>query len=78
MPGSINVGFSCRDIDSLGGNEAEVRSFIMDHMMPALEYEIMTRRGIYLEGIGGVVTRSFSPELEARGCEVSGSISIRF
>jgi hypothetical protein len=49
----------------------------MDHMMPALEYEIMTRRGIYLEGIGGVVTRSFSPELEARGCEVWGNIGIR-
>lgn len=78
MAASISIGLTCRDLQLLGGTEDEVRQFFDLHLGPALLNEVMSRRQLYMDGIGAVTRADISPELEARGCSVGGSISISF
>lgn len=78
MNGSISVGVVCRDIAGLGADTLEVEAFVNQYVAPAVLNEILARRQLWDSGVNSVQLRDFSAELAARGCEVSGNISISF
>lgn len=77
MSVEISGGFTCRDVELLPANEAELRAIYDQDIVTAMWEDFQTnfRRA---RGQAAQTTRAVSLELQNRGCEVHGGVSIKF
>jgi len=77
MSVEISIGAVCRDASLLPSDEAGLRAFYDNFLVPAI-YEDFRKNFMMGTGQGYDANRAYDAELVARGCEVGGSVSIKF
>jgi hypothetical protein len=77
MSVEISFGGVCRDLALLPESESDLRAFYDGFVGPAI-WEDFRTNCVMARGQGPAVTRAADVELQTRGCEVGGSVSIRF
>lgn len=70
----ITLGGTCRDVSLLPTDEAELKSFFNNHIVPAMweDFRVNVRSALAVTG-----TRDADVMLTTRGCEFSGGVIIR-
>lgn len=76
MSVEITFGGTCRDLNKLPAAEAELRSFFMDKLVPAIWTDFS--KNIAMASGRGDGSRDVIIGLAERGCEVGGSVTIKF
>jgi hypothetical protein len=77
MPAEISIGVVCRDASLLPSDEVEFRSFFEGFLAPAI-YQDFRKNFLMGTGQGFDGTRAYDAEVMEKGCEVGGSVTIRF
>jgi hypothetical protein len=75
MSVEISFGGTCRDIGLLPKDEGELRAFFDNYLGPAIFEDF--KKNIIMANSADL-TRAFPGVVAERGCEVSGSVSIKF
>jgi hypothetical protein len=76
MSVEISFGGVCRDLNKLPGSEADLKSFFMDKLVPAMWTDFSQNVAMTKGNANG--QRDAIIGLGERGCEIGGSVTIKF
>ncbi|QDI82355.1 hypothetical protein E8E01_18965 [Methylorubrum populi] len=77
MTVEITFGGTCRDIDLLPRDENELKTFFETELAPAI-FQDLRKNFLMAKGQGADTTRDFPGALQERGCDIGGSVVIKF
>lgn len=73
----ITFGGTCRDVSKLPAQEADLRSFFMNSIVPALWEDFSKNVAMTKGSVDTTRGRDLNLPLMERDCSVSGSVTIR-